>query len=112
MAREHEGLVGDLGEGIAGASGNLADSYRRLELALVEAATASLTRRGLPEGAPLVSAETAVKLLMLRGAGGNRGSDGLTIALDPEALRTTLSARIAAVRHVAARPAAPPPPAE
>lgn len=79
----------------------LALGYRRLELALVEAATASLTGSGLPEGAPLVSPETAVKLLLLRSGAAAREPGTSPPPPDPVQLRGVLAARIAAVRQAA-----------
>ena len=80
--------------------------YPRLELALIDAATAVLTGGGLPEGAPVVSAETAVKLLTLRTAATGRRQCGDALPqLDPADLRQKLAGRLSAVRHVTALPA-------
>jgi hypothetical protein len=69
-----------------------------------------LTGGSLPEGAPVVSAETAIKLLTLRTSGKSRGHEGGELPkLDLADVRRKLSARIAAVRHVTAV-AAPVPP--
>lgn len=80
----------------------LGERYRRLEIALVDAATAALLGTSLPDDRPLVSAETALKLLALRGASGGATP---VAALDPEQLRLNLTARILAVRHALPRPA-------
>jgi len=79
--------------------------YQALELTLVEAATAALGGSSLPTGLPKVSAETALKLLALRGSVGTLG--GSADFADFEGARQRLSARILAVRHVAATRAAP-----
>jgi len=94
-------------EGTADRAAALLDArYQRLELALIDAATAVLTGGGLPEGAPVVSAETAIKLLTLRTSakGGGQGGGGLP-RLDPADLRQKLAGRLSAVRHVTALPA-------
>lgn len=92
----------------AGTADPLEHHYQRLELALVMAATSALTGSSLPDGAPVVSAETAVKLLTLRGASAARSSAGGRLPqVDPAQLRRTLAARIMAVRHVTAHPSTP-----
>lgn len=115
MARGSARNAGQKGAGAEQAGAILEDRYQQLELALIDAATAALTGGSLPEGAPVVSAETAIKLLTLRTSGKGRGHEGEALPqLDPVELRRKLSGRIAAVRHVTpvAKPGAATAPAD
>ncbi|WP_114226430.1 MULTISPECIES: hypothetical protein [Sphingomonas] len=77
----------------------LARIYTKLEFALVRAATSVLSGAGLPEGAPLISAETAVKLLTLRNAArAQAAEEDRPPPPDPAQLREMIAARVAAVR--------------
>jgi len=81
--------------------------YHDLELKLIDAATAALAGSSLPAGTPPVSAETALKLLALRGASLPGAEAEVTV--DPGQLRQRLGARVAAIRRAGPIQALPQP---
>lgn len=90
-----------------GALMRLEARYQDLELRLIEAAAASFAETDTSSKLPTISAETALKLLALRG-GASARTDHIS-PVDPEALRQTLRERVDVIRRDRQNPPAPPP---